>query len=299
MKRSGLLYRQTTNRLLDLVSSGSRRPYPLEPEVGLAGRLGVSRSTVRKAIQRLEKLGIVKINGRSKTVVRKPAKRDYFQVEQDAAASNEVAERFILSKLASRELRPENRFSELELARESGCNRAAIREALIRVSRFGLIEKTPRQQWHVIALDEEVIDELIQMRELLESFALGQILRLARRHGTWERLQALLQEHKAYDRKRDKGAVKFQDMDKRLHRALLSSCDNRYIDSFFAVCAFFIDYQLRPKELMASRVDLAVAQHVKILNALLKRNEQGALRALRIHMRTVRQFLLETAGLYS
>jgi len=163
MHRRALLYEQTTNRFLDTLRSGPRPPYALAPETELAERYGVSRSTVRKVVLRLKTLGIVRVKRRKKTVVRKPAKKDYFPVRYDTPASRETAERFVLRKLTSRELPPEARFSELELANEAGCGRGAVREALIRISRFGLIEKTPRQQWRVIALDEARINELMQM----------------------------------------------------------------------------------------------------------------------------------------
>jgi len=122
------------------------------------------------------------------------------------------------------------------------------------------------------------------------------MLRQRRDRDTWDRLRALLREHKTYNRARD-GAVTFQEMDKRLHLTVLRSCENRYIDAFFTVCSFLIDYQLRPEELAPQRIDLAVRQHVRILNALLKHDEANALKRLATHMRTVRRILLETVRL--
>ena len=298
MSSGGLLYKKTTNRLLDNIAGSSSFPSVLPSEDALASQLEVSRSTVRKVIARLVELGIVDVSEATKTVKRKPTKKDRFDVEDDAVAKNEEAERFVLDKLAARALLPNERFSELELARESGCNRAAIREALLRVSRYGLIEKVPRQQWRVIALDEKLINELVDMRELFEIFAVKHALALPPKHTFWGQARRILREHKAYNLKNDPDGTRFHELDMRMHQALLACCANRFVDSFFDVCLFIMDYQLRPEELFPKRVLPAVLQHLAILNALLQRNEKAVLKAVRTHMDTVRQLLLETAKLY-
>lgn len=297
MPGDGLLFKKTTNRLLDRIRAGNRTRERLPSEVRLADDLGVSRTTIRKVLRHLEDLGVLAFQVGAKSVARKPRKLDYFPLDGDAITRSEEAERFILSKLSEKELRPGERFPELALVRESGCNRAAIREALIKVSQYRLIEKTPRQQWRVVGLDENLVDELMQMRSMFEEFAVRQVLALPDESPVRASLRKQLATHKRYSRARDPEAKSFQAMDKGLHQTCLSACNNRFVENFIAVCNFFIDYQLRPRKLRSKRIDQAVEQHIAIIEALLAQDEERAQDAMRRHMVSVHQLLLESINL--
>jgi len=269
----------------------------MPPEEGLAVELGVSRTTVRKALAHLGNLGILASKDGFSIVIRTPHDGDYFPVEGKAITRAEEAENFILWKLSEKELRPDERFSELALARECRCNRTAVREALIKISQYRLIEKVPRQQWRVVDLDEDLVDELMQMRALLESFAVRRIVRLPDDNSVWGSLKLQLKLHCRYKRDRDPFATGYQAMDKGLHHIWLGACENRFIDDFFAVCGFLIDYQLRPRKLRSARIDQAIKEHIAILEALIERDESRADDALGRHMTTVHRLLVESIHL--
>ncbi len=285
------LFKRVNNQLLSLLRQGRRFPYVLPTEQALAQQFDVSRSTIRNVIQSLAARGVIVIDGRQKMALRRPGKDEFFLVRDSEAPRNEVAERFVFQKLSRREFRPGDAISELQLARESGCSTVTIREALLKISRLGVIEKHPRQQWRVTHFFEDAIGELMQMRELLEGFALRTILTLPREHPVFSELEALLEEQIRFRKAGRLQMQGFSELDRKFHATLLGACGNRYIDGFFNSLSSIIHYHLSPQELGTVRIRVALDEHVKILDALSSRDERRTMEALRRHMRSAMDFL--------
>ncbi len=294
MRYRSLLFEQTTNRALDLLRKETRVAGALPTESELAARLGVSRTTVRKVLQRLAEVGVVDGDGRRRTLSRRPVRKDYFAVDAGRGGKSEVAERFVLQKLSRRELEPGGAFSELELARESGCSTVTIREVLLRISRFGLIEKRPRHQWRVVRFTEDMINELLEMREILELHGIERLLKLPADAPLLREVGGLLKEHLSF-RAGARAVCEFPDLDDRVHKTFLAACRNRYVDSFHTMCSFLIYYQIRPQELGARRVTRAIDEHIRILDALVERDKQAAIKALSAHVEGAKSYLCAAA----
>lgn len=81
----------------------------------------------------------------------------------------------IAGEIVERELDLGERLPELDLATRFGTSRAPIREALYILSQEGLVERTPRRGAVVRQFDTREIEELYQVRALLESLALEHI----------------------------------------------------------------------------------------------------------------------------
>src|SRR4051794_5266296 len=111
--KSDSVFKKAVNSLLDRVASSAG----LEPESRLANILGVSRTTVRKALAELDRRGIVVRRGNQLQVHRKPVRRDYFPSEDTVSISDRVEERFLDWILRS-DRRPNQQINGLELARE-------------------------------------------------------------------------------------------------------------------------------------------------------------------------------------
>ncbi|HSL00720.1 MAG TPA: GntR family transcriptional regulator [Rubrobacteraceae bacterium] len=81
----------------------------------------------------------------------------------------------IAGEIVERELPFGERLPELDLAARFGTSRAPIREALYILAQEGLVERTPRRGAVVRQFDTREIEELYQVRALLESLALEYI----------------------------------------------------------------------------------------------------------------------------
>jgi DNA-binding GntR family transcriptional regulator len=82
-----------------------------------------------------------------------------------------VAAELIRAAIVDGRLEPGRRLKEEELARELGISRTPVREALLVLHTEGLIEATPNRGAAVRTYQAEDLDDLYQLRAVLEGFA--------------------------------------------------------------------------------------------------------------------------------
>ena len=80
-------------------------------------------------------------------------------------------------EILSGELAPGDRIVEEQLTRQLGISRAPLREALRQLGQQGLVEHLPRRGVRVATLSETEVDELFELRDVLERHAIGVALR--------------------------------------------------------------------------------------------------------------------------
>jgi DNA-binding GntR family transcriptional regulator len=80
-------------------------------------------------------------------------------------------ERHILDMIRAGELRAGDRVNEVHVASDLGISRTPVREALARLIRDGLLVHWPRRGVYVAELSRETVEEIAQIRSLLETFA--------------------------------------------------------------------------------------------------------------------------------
>jgi DNA-binding GntR family transcriptional regulator len=74
--------------------------------------------------------------------------------------------------IISGELAPGDRIVEEQLTRRFGISRAPLREALRLLGQQGLVEHLPRRGVRVATLSEAEVDELFELRDVLEQYAI-------------------------------------------------------------------------------------------------------------------------------
>ena len=92
MAKSKNVYKDAYNRGLGLLETTGN--LPSEPELGAI--LGVSRTTVRSILARMEETGLIAWNKRDKKVLRAPRSDDFFP-EEETDSLSEIIERSSLS----------------------------------------------------------------------------------------------------------------------------------------------------------------------------------------------------------
>ena len=86
-------------------------------------------------------------------------------------SASAAAAELIRKAIVDGRLDPGSRLKEEELARELGISRTPVREALLVLQAEGLIESTPNRGATVRSYDAADLDDLYQLRALLEGFA--------------------------------------------------------------------------------------------------------------------------------
>jgi DNA-binding GntR family transcriptional regulator len=82
-----------------------------------------------------------------------------------------IAADLIRDAIADGRLEPGQRLKEEELARELGISRTPVREALLMLQTEGLLEAAPNRGAAVRTYETEDLDDLYQLRAVLEGFA--------------------------------------------------------------------------------------------------------------------------------
>ncbi|MBA3707933.1 MAG: GntR family transcriptional regulator [Planctomycetes bacterium] len=288
------LVKSTANGLLALLRSmptGSRLP----SEAELSAKLGVSRSPVRSALRLLGRRGVVRRHQGSTVVARAGRPSDSFVATAAHASKADAFTAYFLRKLQRGELPPGARFSELELAREAGLTTVTVREGLLRFARFGVIEKDPRRSWRMIDLDARAVDELFDVRELLELSVLEKALRVPDDDPVRVELAAVLAAHRRFAALPQRRVERFLELDERFHAALFRAGANRFLDHMFATVSMTLHFQLQRNEVGVRGMEQGLAQHPPIMEAILAGDAAAARRGLRAHLASARAIMHEAA----
>lgn len=296
MSRHNHLFQETVNKLLDFISENCEIGTLVPSDTEIASRFDISRSTARKAITHLEGLGVLVKDGRKRKLEEKPEHKHYFDLQQLGTSKDEQIEDFFMHRILSGQLHPGDRFSELELSRESGCSTVSVREFLIRFSRFGLIEKNPRSQWQMKTFDEPFVDELYEVRHLFEMHSLSRFMTLPSDSEHWSELEQLLEDHK---RLKEEFAVRFNefsDLDQRFHRLLQKGQPNQFVSQFYDIISFVFHYhyQWDMGDAKARNIN-AIDEHIEIITNMLMGDIRAATSSLDKHLNTTKKTLKQTA----
>jgi DNA-binding GntR family transcriptional regulator len=290
MSKQNNVYKDAYNRCLRLLDS--TKSLPSEPELGVA--LGVSRTTVRSILTRMEECGLIEWNKRSKIVLRGPEPDDFFPDEETDSLS-QIIERSFMRRLLAGGAQPGVQINELELAREIGVGTTSVREFLIRFSRFGLIEKRRNSHWVLKGFTRSFALELTEIREMFELRSAAAFTALDRNSAVWADLDAIEREHRDLLAAIETRYGEFSELDERFHRLVHRASLNRFIVDFYDVIAMIFHYHYQwNKTNERNRNGVAVGEHLNYIAALKSGNLQEVERACRRHLKSARETLLQS-----
>jgi DNA-binding GntR family transcriptional regulator len=211
--------------------------------------------------------------GRAKPVLRDEAYRRFMQLLFDGRQ------------------RPGTLISQRELCEITGCSIGAMREALKRLEAEGIVQLIPQRGVKICEVNEQELNDAYQFRRLIELPAVRHYMTVIdqeelelirartaeladRRPSTSEEVSDLLREKMA--------------IDERLHVTIVGSLGNRLISDL---------YQKVSNQLQLSRISVqprfsetgpAMREHLIIIDALQRGDEEEAVRAMADHLEAAR-----------
>ncbi len=177
-------------------------------------------------------------------------------------------------------LMPGDRFSETELAQQVQVSRTPLRAALQRLAREGFLQLLPKQGWQVAPLDFDVMDELYDLRILIECEAARQLAEGEQR----PQLQALAETWLRPPAEREADAAAVGALDERFHALLVQGSGNREMARVHQEITERIRIIRRLDFTKPARVDATYDEHARILGAITRRRADEAQRLLRAHV---------------
>jgi DNA-binding GntR family transcriptional regulator len=291
--KTNAIFKRTFNACLDLIAE---RPVgaDLGSEPRLAATLDVSRTTVRAALAALGARELIALDGREKIVRRRPAAADYYPPLETQEVSDRVEKRF-MQWILHGDCRPGQQINSLELARQFGASRSAIREFLNGFSQFGLLERRPSGSWIVKGFTKEFALELSEVRELFELRSVQRFVELPEGDAAWRALDSIERDHLLLKREIEDRHPDFSALDERFHRLVNDVSRNRFMVNFYTLISMIFHYHYQWSKIgEKERHGVAIDEHLAYIDALKRRDPELAMARCRSHMNTARATLLRS-----
>ncbi|MGI0152374.1 MULTISPECIES: GntR family transcriptional regulator [Idiomarina] len=177
-----------------------------------------------------------------------------------------------------------SKISEPELARRFDVSRAPLREALARLERCHLIERTPNAGSRVVTLSTAGLQALYQIREELEGLACRLAATNMDEHEI-EQLRQLLDQHLTSQRVREGESYYQEAGDLDFHYRIIMGSKNPYLINMLCDELYFLVRMYRVQLGMnGPRVSRAFDEHKAIINAIANRDGELADLLMRRHI---------------
>jgi DNA-binding GntR family transcriptional regulator len=210
-------------------------------------------------------------------------KSDYTPLRENAY---EVIKRMILRGY----FKPGERLVESQLSEKFGISRTPIREAIRRLAAEELVEITPRDGTKISMLTKNDIDEIYEIRDVLESFAAEKAASIITQKEI-ESLERLLK--KSEQALLEKDIRRMAQIDTKMHNLVSKfSKNNRLFQLIDVLCTNITRHRELILETPGAGKE-AIAGHREIINALKKRNKKAIRKSVHEHIMRGREILLE------
>jgi GntR family transcriptional regulator, rspAB operon transcriptional repressor len=187
-------------------------------------------------------------------------------------------------------LPPGTSLSDRELAQQFGVSRTPVRDTLHLLESSGLVERGKRTGWTVTEIRLQDVQELYELRALLEPAGLGRIVE-------WEdgALAKVATMFDGFSVPMAQGDVeRYLTRDDEFHQMIIKATGNSHLTSAYYVvdrqlarCKRFVSYQ------DDSRREDSLLEHRRVCEALGRRDEKSAREALLDHIRTAKDALTD------
>lgn len=178
------------------------------------------------------------------------------------------------------ELLPGARFSESELTDRLNVSRTPLRQSLQRLESQGFVHVLPKMGWFVAPIDFDVMDELYDLRVLIECHATEYLTQ----DPINPPLDALRQIWMVPREQRLSDGKRVGQLDEAFHSMLVTAAGNREMVRVHADVTDRIRLIRRLDFTKRARIDATYDEHAAILQAVLSRRKAEAVRLLKAHI---------------
>lgn len=196
----------------------------------------------------------------------------------------DLAYEHLKSAIMSGELRAGDRIKEELVAEKVGVSRTPIRHAIQKLTAQGFVETLHNAGARVADWSSQDLDEITQMRALLESFGAGVAARKVT-PGTIGELRGLAAEMEARASAATReGIESITDLNSRFHMMIIEASGNRRLAEVIGNLAHPLLVQRRFSGFSAARLQRSMDHHREIIDALAAGDPDWASAIMRSHI---------------
>jgi len=176
---------------------------------------------------------------------------------------------------------PGDRFSETDIGARLGVSRTPVREALFRLRNEGFLDVESKAGWFVKPIDFDRLDQLYDLRIVLETASLD---RLAQRADDPPEVQALKAVWLVSESQRLTDGHTVGALDEQFHAQLVAATGNREMARVHQDLTDRIRIVRRLDFTRSDRIEATYNEHAKILRAVIQRKPDAAKLLLKSHI---------------
>ena len=208
--------------------------------------------------------------------------------------ARQYAYRTLRENIISLELEPGAPFNDVEMSQMIGISRTPVREALIELSKMGLVDIQPQRGSYIAKIDYELVEESRFMRLVLENAVLALVCEgISPEHE--EMLRANMEEETRHLEAGD--YTRLFELDTDFHRLLFTSVGKARTYGIIHSQMVHFD-RLRALSLKSLKPDKIVEDHENILYAIGRRDSELAEMLMTRHLTRHRVEKSELIKLY-
>ena len=293
--RPSSLYAHAHNALLAFFAQAVKPEDKVPPKPRLARACDASITTVHRILLRLEKDGLLS-RKKGRLHLRRLPRQDDYLPEPKTLSRRDQVEQNLIEMFVNGRFDAGQSFSELSLARQQGVTTGTIREALLNLKRLGLFQKEARKQWRMIEIDHEIVNDLMDLRILLETFALKRYFSRSRDPSVALEFRRIQGSMLQASRQKPPSVEDFIRLDRELHQTILAGANNRQLLEYSQTISFPIQFQFLRHAFNAELLGQGTAEHLRLLRAINADEADAAIERLEEHLEHARMTLLGLSG---
>jgi len=222
--------------------------------------------------------------------------KEYFEDLGNYLSLKDRAYQNIKFQIIRGNLKPGTRLLEEELAKAMSISRAPIREAFNKLEKEGFVTTIPRKGAAVSNVTTEIIEDIFEIRETLETLAvkksLGKIF--------IDELEKVGDDFKEFINKSEnaENRIQYLVLDKKFHDFLSQNCGNKKLIELLANLQEQIHW-LRNISLKRTTFSGSVREHLAIIEALKRNDEKLITKTLLQHLERAKESSLTEVNSWS
>jgi len=205
-----------------------------------------------------------------------------------AKSLKDQAYEILRSSIITGRLEPGRLHNEKDLARRMGVSRTPVREALLDLSREGMIVFVPRKGVKIRKITHKDVSDVMELRRIIE----GYIIEYCSSQLTPEdlkRIGKIIEKQKAMAKRSDREG--YVEADRKFHIFLASKMGNRQLQNVMENLRDLLHFMAIKATTYQDRMDQVLSEHEKIWAALKKRDQKKAREAMLLHLDTTEKIL--------
>jgi len=189
-------------------------------------------------------------------------------------------------QIINNNLKPGIRLLEEEIAKAMNISRAPIREAFNRLEKEGFVTIIPRKGAAVSNITTQMIEDIFEIRENLESLAINNSLGKI----SMENLEKIGNNFKKFINKptNAENRMQYLSLDKKFHNLLIKNCGNEKLVEILSNLQEQIHW-IRNISLKRIAFSGSIEEHLSIIESLKKNDADLVIKSLLIHLERAKE----------